>query len=176
MSKNWLILLVFLAVAGGGLYYINRPKVVTNINSAEVLPVLPTQVIFPTETVVPTATPIIKKSVEKVMVEAGGALRGQVSCNYVLPATPNEYGTAVIDSNWNNANKKVEVNVSVNGGNNTIMATDTRTNGSRSDKASWIALNSNYTFSLIGDGVTLSSCQISQAFPTMAPTQVPGKR
>lgn len=104
-----------------------------------------------------------------------GGTRAQITCNYQIPAAPNQYGTASIESNWNNlvlgknTSAKLSVCVSANGTSSRI-AFDTRVNGSRIDSVPWISLNTDYIFTLYdnhgGDlsdceGAVLSSCEIN---------------
>lgn len=93
--------------------------------------------------------------------------RGQITCNYQTPPAPNQFGSAQITSNWNNAN--INICVSANGNSQTLIAGDNHLNGSRTDNANWISSNTVYEFTLYnrhpGDpvcsGTTLSTCQIN---------------
>lgn len=109
-------------------------------------------------------------------VAPSGVERGQIICDYRVPASPGEYGVAQIDFNWNNLIRgknglvKVDVCVSPNGGaSQSLIASYSSLNGNDSINASWIARNSVYNFSLFdghgGDlpncgGILLSSCQV----------------
>src|SRR5258708_2482461 len=122
----------------------------------------------PTEIPIATPTPIESKLTTTV--SDNGIIRGQIVCDYIVPAAPDFHGTANIKSNWNNT--KVSVCVSINGG-GTLIANDESINGSRVDIANWISLNTSYQFNLYSglncDGIILSSCQINQSAPTKAP-------
>jgi len=104
-----------------------------------------------------------------------GGTRGQIICNYQVPATPNEFGSASFESNWNNllpgknGTAKLAVCVSVNGS-ASLMSINAQANGSLINSAPWISRNSDYIFSLYDDhggdlsdcsGAVLSSCEIN---------------
>lgn len=114
-------------------------------------------------------------STSKTVVPISGTTRGQITCNYEVPATPNQYGSADIKSEWDNlstgknSSARVSVCVYVNG-TSRLVSTDKSANGSRVDTASWISLNSDYIFILYdqhgGDltdcnGTVLSSCELN---------------
>jgi hypothetical protein len=175
---NWVIIAVLILISG--VIYATR----NNLQKPAV-PVVPsatpTATLLPIDTETPTQVPILSQT----PVATTGPVRGQISCNYQIPATPDSYGTAGLSSNWNNLTwgrnglRQAEVCVSVNGGKQTLMSIIHEANGSRTDTAPWIALNSAYTFSLFDtqggnfpdcSGILLSSCQIYQPFSTLAPT------
>jgi hypothetical protein len=119
----------------------------------------------------PTPTPITQNTsppaVSTPPSPLSGITRGQIICDYQTPPAPNQFGVAKIISDWNNAN--INVCVSVNGNGQTLISSDNRITGSRTDSANWISSNTVYEFTLYnrhpGDpvcsGTALSSCQIN---------------
>jgi hypothetical protein len=140
----------------------------------------PTPLQFPT----PPSTPKTTKSLNPNTTSVPGGTRGQITCDYKIPAGPNEFGTADIESNWNNltlgknGSAKLDVCVSVNGS-SSLMASDNHVNGSRVDSAPWISLSTEYVFTLYDDhggdlpdcgGTVLDSCNLtSSSINTPAP-------
>jgi hypothetical protein len=170
MNKlKWFGVIIVLILIGVGIYLskknrapqfqpVNQNASVTGLNS-------PTQT--PTTTPSPMPTNLkVQTSATLATPAVSSETRGQIICDYQTPPDPTHYGTANIESNWNNAS--VDVCVSANGGTETLIASDKRTNGSRTDSANWIGLNADYTFTLFsehpGDSVcgggVLSSCRI----------------
>jgi hypothetical protein len=135
---------------------------------------------FPTPSLAPKTVKLLNPNATSVP----GGTRGQITCDYKIPAGPNEYGTASIESNWNNlvlgknGSAKLDVCVSVNSS-SSLMASDNRVNGSRVDSAPWISLSTEYVFTLYDDhggdlldcgGTVLDSCNLtSSSINTPAP-------
>lgn len=131
----------------------------------------------PKETSTPTASTVPEeiKPTGNATSSVPGGTRGQITCNYQIPAAPNQYGSASIESNWNNlvlgknASAKLAICVSVNG-TSSLISVDSHTNGSRVDSAPWISLSTDYVFTLYDDhggdlpdcgGIVLSSCDLN---------------
>jgi cytoskeletal protein RodZ len=162
------LILIFILIAGG--IYLSR-----KINTPQSLPVNQTvsinqensQTQSPEATSSSTSTNLeVQNSATPVAPAVSGETRGQIICDYQTPPDPTHYGTANIESNWNNT--AVDVCVSSNGGVETLIASDSKTNGSRTDRANWIGLNADYTFTLFNErpgnsvcgGGVLSTCRI----------------
>ncbi|MGA2910267.1 MAG: hypothetical protein ABSE04_00495 [Candidatus Microgenomates bacterium] len=137
--------------------------------------IMPTPTLEVTPIPTPSVLPKVIKPVGSTTSSVPGGTRGQITCDYQMPPAPGQFGSANIESNWNNivvgknGSSNVEICVFVKG-TNSLMSEDGRNNGSKVDNAPWISLNSDYTFTLYdehgGDlpdcgGVFLSSCRIS---------------
>jgi hypothetical protein len=170
MNKlKWFGLVLVLVLIGIGIYLSKKNSAPqfqpVNSNVSVTGPNSPA----PTPTVAPSPTPTnlkVQTSGIPSTPAVSGETRGQIICDYQTPPDPTHYGTANIESNWNNS--AVNVCVSANGGTETLIAGDNRTNGSRTDSANWIGLNADYTFTLFSErpgdsvcgGEVLSSCRI----------------
>jgi hypothetical protein len=133
----------------------------------------PTQTSVPVETSTPLPTATPTKVINNTPV-AGGITRGEITCEYLYPPIPNNFGSANIVTNWNNlvlgknGTAKLAVCVSVNESSNP-MSVNTQMNGSMSVSAPWISLDTDYVFTLYDDhggdlpdcgGIVLASCHI----------------
>ena len=124
--------------------------------------ILPTDIPAATITIVPTIKTVIKSKVGNNDSNTG-TLRGQITCNYLIPASVNESGTAKLDFNWNNLTISANVCVSVNGDNPKLITTVPSLNGSSTIQIPWISRNGNYRFILTDNNCStavLSECRI----------------
>jgi len=191
IQKRYIIVCIFLLIIIGIIVFRSQTKVTQTITQ------VPSQVQTiaqasptPSETPPSTTSATVNVTTKSTSAPApGGPTRGQVTCDYQIPATPNQFGTASIESNWNNlvpgknGTTKLALCVSVNG-NNSLMSIDTRANGTLTTSAPWISLNTDYAFNLYDDyggdssecgGTILSSCHVSQNFATVGPSSAPGR-
>jgi hypothetical protein len=160
-----LLALGLVVIAVGGFIFLRRPN-------SQLAPV-PTPTPIPTSilSIVPssTATPTKNPPAVKSITQTSGPTRGQIICNYQIPATPTDQGVAQIDANWNNATS-IAVCLSVNGNTPKLMSQNPDHTGQISLPAPWISLTANYNFILYDQqgnnhytcaGVILSSCRIN---------------
>jgi len=188
MSKNLLIIIVIILIAGGACLVLNKKHSSSENNTVPkiISKALPT----PQPTIEATPTAITssgaKKTTQNTTTTATSPTSGTISCDYEIPATPNNFGTVQVTSNWNSlvAGKngyKVDLCVSSDGGaTQKLMASKTKVSGSSTDEANFISLSSNYIFTIYdehgGDmpecgGTYLTSCQIhTWQLPTPKPT------
>jgi len=185
INKWLLILIVVIVIALGSICLItfsiknNKTNKAYKNKSFLPLPTENSQINSSPET--PTDTPIVtpvEAPIEATPISqpasVSGGPRGQIVCNYQIPPDATNYGSADIESNWNNlipgskGTTKAAICVSVNGS-SSLMSLDTTANGSRSTEINWIILNASYTFTLYDDhggdlpdcgGAVLSSCGI----------------
>ena len=126
----FVVLILIIAVAVIVLSNSNKKKNQQIVNQLPDIQT-PTAQVSPT----PEETPTPSAKVSSAPAVSGGITRGQVVCDYQIPATTNSFGDAKLESNWDNLiagkgrNYKLAVCVSVNG-NNTLMLVNTQSNGS----------------------------------------------
>lgn len=156
--------IIFLAIAG--------VYILGNKNNQQIkAPVINNQI---AQTPLHSLTPIITSTPSPsfspniaATIAYSGPTRGQIICDYKVPSAPNMQGLADINSNWNGSTS-IQICVSANGNNQTLIASDNNTNGTRGDTVNWISSNVEYIFTLYnhhsGDpvcsGAVLSSCQL----------------
>lgn len=170
------IILVILVVVGGYVILKNTNKSKDPVKIAQYIttatPIIP--IVTPTLTPKPTILASIKPLVN-INSQSSTVTSRKIVCNYQIPPTPDKFGTASIESSWSNVgigkNGSVKIAVCVStDGNNKLLSTDNRTNGTRVDNTPWIALDAIYVFSLYDDrggdlpdcgGELIASCMIS---------------
>jgi hypothetical protein len=177
--KIWLPVVLILII-GGGIFLLTR----NNRQAAPSL-LIPNQTISPTLLPQPSPElsptdiplPLPKTPAAKVpSTVTSGLTRGQLTCNYQVPADPNHQGIAKLNANWNNlqigtnGQATAAVCVSVNGNIPSLMSLINGANGSTTVSAPWISLTANYNFLLYDQhgtdfpncaGIQLSSCRIN---------------
>ena len=178
--KKYIWIFVIIILVAGAAFLAFRNKKSAEPAASYQISNIQTQSIEPSAS--PKSTPISTPMLTTPAQSAGssgqitnGTTRGQIVCDYVSPAAPGTFGTANIESNWNNLvygkNGKAEAEVCVNG---SKMSINNSANGSMTNPAPWISLDAGYTFTLYdehgGDlpdcsGVELSVCSINQVSP-----------
>lgn len=187
VKEYWIFGVVVILLISGGYYFLfsNKPKTFQTEN----IKPTPTEVISipeitPEISPTPTQIPEVNKVINTTTIVPNGPAQGQIVCNYQIPVGPNTYGTAAINTTWNNltigknGSAQAAVCVRVNGQGQTLMSLDNSANGSREDSAPWLAPNGSYNFILYDDrggdaancaGTILSSCNINTILPTIKP-------
>ena len=176
-NKYFPIILVILVLVAGVIYLANKNnKSQTQVSNSQTLGTPTQNLIIDSPSPTPSLTPNANTGQTQTANTNSGVTRGQIVCNYLTPPAPNQQGSANIISNWNNAN--IQVCVSANGNNQTLIAKDSNGSGNRTDNVNWISSGVSYVFTLYnnhsGDpvcsGTVLSSCKIGvQSSPSPTP-------
>jgi len=188
-KRLWFIVIIALIAVIVTFIVVRKKPVTTNQvapNSA-IIQVSPST--EPTQEPPPSPTPVTKSETEsptEYITTAPGVTSGNLTCNYLIPAAPNRFGTVSIDTTWNNlipgtnGKYKADLCVTADGGaTQTLMTSKTKISGVSTETADWISLSSDYTFTFFDEhggelpqcgGIVLSSCQIhTQHISTPAP-------
>jgi hypothetical protein len=171
MSKYvWIVIIVALVLLGA---YFSFKRTSTNQNQQANIQ----STFFPiaTPSILPSSSPSPVPTKSKTTQTNSDITGGQIACNYQVPAAPNQFGTVAIKSSWTNAN--MNLCVSINGGSPALISQDKVISGTRTDTPNWIALDTDYTFTLYNQhaggaactGDALSNCQISSHVPHASP-------
>jgi hypothetical protein len=168
----WVIVSVIFA---GGLYLVeSNPE-----TPPAIVVTAPTSTPQPTESetqpsVTPSSTTTPAKGVPAAS-QAGGTKRGQITCDYQIPAAPGTQGQAELKANWTNLTQAA-ICVAVNGGTPAVMTISNKANGTMTVEAPWISQNGNYNFILYDGncgGTVISSCTVNTNLG-VPPPQTPG--
>lgn len=157
---GWIGLCAIILIAGG-VYFLTKAK---QVKPSPTMPTLP--VLTPTTLILPTSTPSLPPH-SSPSPFISGAPSGQITCDYQIPPVPNQYGDAKITAVWTSA--QIAVCVAANGNSQTLITSDAKTSGTRTDDANWLAANTSYVFTLynqhaaapVCSGQILATCQIS---------------
>jgi hypothetical protein len=177
--KVGLIVLLILAAGGGLLFLLKGTKTPSPAPFTPVRTISPSLFPEPSPGISPTAMPLSPKNTPVIIpppAVKSGITRGLITCDYQVPATPNEQGIAQINADWNylvtgkNGKATASVCVSVNGETPSLMSIAYGTDNKTSVSAPWISLNADYNFLLYDrhgndlpecGGIILSSCRIN---------------